>query len=140
MSASMTASFPRVERRDLGTISLLLVVTLSLYGFYLVYRWAKDLGQLTGKDRSPGTVLLISILTLGIAPLVYEYVFAAEAAALEQRRFPKRAPSSLPNWILILNCATLLCCLTVVLCPLALVLGITASVLVQLQFNRVIDE
>jgi len=140
MSASMTASFPIVERRDLATTTLLLVVTLSLHAFYLVYQWAKDLSLLTGKDRSPGTVLLISILTLGIAPLVYEYVFAAEAAALEQQRFPKRVPSSLPNWILILNCATLLCCLTVVLCPLAIVLGITANVLVQLQFNRVIGD
>ena len=140
MSASMTASMPKVERRDLATVAILLTVTLSLYAFYLVYQWAKDLSLLTGKDHSPGTVLLISILTLGIAPLVYEYVFAAEVAALEQQRFPKRAPSSLPNWILILNCATMLCCLTVVLTPLALVLGITASVLVQLQFNRVVGE
>ncbi|MFN0019413.1 MAG: DUF4234 domain-containing protein [Pirellulaceae bacterium] len=140
MSASMTSSVTNVERRDLMTVTLLLTVTLTLYGFYLVYQWAKDLSQLTGKDRNPGMVLLVSILTLGVAPLIYEYVFASEAAALEQQRFPKRAPSSLPTWILILNCSTLLCCLTVVLAPLALVLGVTASVLVQHQFNRLVGE
>src|SRR5688500_4317707 len=101
MSASMTASMPNVERRDLVTTTLLLTVTLGLYSFYLIYQWAKELGPLTGKERNPGTVLLLSILTLGIAALVYEYVFAAEVAALEQQRFPKQAPSSLPNWVLI---------------------------------------
>ena len=139
MSASMKTSFPKVERRDLVTQALLLTVTLSLYSFYLVYQWAKELGQLTGKERNPGTVLLLSILTLGIAALVYEYVFASEVATLEQQRFPKQVPSSLPNWILILNCASVLCSLTVVLLPLALILGISASVLVQMQFNRLLD-
>ncbi len=140
MSASMTTKLPTVERRDLVIVALLLAVTLSLYGFYLVYQWAKEIGQLTGKEQNPGTVLLISILTLGIAPLVYEYTFASELAALEQQRFPKSAPSTLPNWILILNCSTLLCCIVVVLAPLALILGITASVLVQHQFNRMVGK
>ena len=139
MSASMTASLPKVERRDPVTLTLLLTVTLGLYSFYLVYLWAKDLGQLTGKERNPGTVLLVSILTLGIAALVYEYVFASEVAALEQQRFPKQALSSLPNWVLILNCAGVLCSLSVVLLPLALIFGIAASVLVQVQFNRLLD-
>ena len=140
MSASMTASLPKVERRDLVSTTLLLAATLSLYGFYLVYQWAKELGQLTGKERNPGMVLLLSVLTLGVAALVYEYLFASEAAALEQQRFPKQVPSYLPHWILFLNCASLLCSLTLVLAPLAVVLGITSSVLVQLQFNRLIGE
>ena len=139
MSASMTSSFPNVERRDLVTTTLLLTVTLSLYSFYLVYQWAKELGQLTGKNRNPGTVLFLSIVTLGIGALIYEYVFASEAAALEQQRFPKQAPSSLPNWVLILNSASVICSLTVVLLPLALILGIAASVLVQAQFNRLLE-
>ncbi len=139
MPASMTASSSNVERRDLITLTLLLTVTLGLYSFYLVYLWAKDLGQLSGKEQNPGTVLLVSILTLGIAALVYEYLFASEAATLEQQRFPKQTPSPLPNWILILNCASVLCSLTVVLMPLAMILGLTASVLVQAQFNRLLD-
>ena len=139
MSDSMQTFSPKVVRRDLFTLTLLLTVTLGLYSFYLVYLWAKDLGQLKGSDQSPGTVLLLSILTLGLAALVYEFMFASEAAALEQRRSPKQAPSSLPNWVLILNCTSVLCSLTVVLLPLALILGISATVLVQLQFNRLLD-
>lgn len=139
MSAKMPTSLAIVERRNLAKLTLLLTVTVGLYSFYLVYLWAKDLGQLTGKDRNPITVLMLSILTLGIAALVYEYMFASEAAALEQQRFPKRALSSLPNWVLILNSTSVLCSLTVILLPLALVLGIVASVLVQLQFNRLLD-
>ena len=68
-----------IRRRNLAFVGLISLVTLSIYTFYLIYQWAKELNGLEGRVKySPGLMLAISLLTLGAGAAIIECVFAHE--------------------------------------------------------------
>jgi len=59
-----------------GTLSLL---SAGLYNIYLLYVWAREINGLTGTRRySPKVVLVLMVLTLGLAGTVYECFYAID--------------------------------------------------------------
>lgn len=66
---------------------LLSIVTLGIYGLYLIYAWAKETNDVVGREAfRPRTVVLLSIVTCTAATVVYEclYAFEIERAARDQ--------------------------------------------------------
>lgn len=127
-----------VAYRSLVGVTLLTLVTLCCYLFYLSYRWAQEINGLLRSERyNPTVVLLVSVFTLGIGGIVYECLFARdlEQAAQAQGltgRFPRLAVT-----VLTLNVAGLAALLIPFAGPfLALALGIGATLLVQHELNK----
>ncbi len=66
-----------IKRRDLGMVVLLMVVTLGIYGFYLIPKLGLGVNQLIKKDEYKfNQVLLVGIFTLGIGLVVFEILYA----------------------------------------------------------------
>ena len=67
----------RPRHRDLGYIALVSAVTLGLFGFYLIPKLGEELNFVLGVRRYRfWVVLLLGILTIGIALSVYECLYA----------------------------------------------------------------
>lgn len=127
-----------IERRDLVMVVLLSVVTLFIgYPIYLCYQWAKELNGLAGQVRhSPTTVLLLSILTLGIAAIVYECLFAQEIAGHMKRLGRKNAMPELAVWVTALNVTAIIMSFTFIGIVIAIPAGLAATCLLQAEFNK----
>jgi len=130
-----------IKRRDIAVFVALNVVTLGIYWFYVVYHWTKEVNGLAGRVKySPVVVLLVSILTCGLAGLVFECLFAFDVAEAGRKTGAAGRMEQLPMWVIVCNCVAM----AVALIPfvglvIALPLGILASALVQVELNRLAD-
>jgi hypothetical protein len=126
-----------VRHRDIAVFILLSVVTLGLYWFYVSYHWSKEINGLTGRVKyHPLLVLVTNIVTCGICGMVFECLFAFDIAERTRTRGIKGRLENLPTWVIATNCAGL----ALSLIPFGVVVGlplcILASVLVQVELNR----
>jgi hypothetical protein len=125
-----------IRPRNLAFVAIMGVVTLTIYNYYLMYQWAKELNALEGRQRyGPGSLILICIVTLGLAGVIIEIVFARN---LENRTRTLRVAGAFPSLAAAvggLNVAALAIALLTSYGIVALVLGTMASVLVQREFN-----
>ena len=66
-----------LKRRDLGMFVLLMVVTLGIYGFYLIPKLGLSVNRLIKREEYKfNQVLLVGIFTLGIGLVVFEILYA----------------------------------------------------------------
>jgi len=126
-----------VRPRNLLPLGFLLVITLGLYWFYLGYQWSKEINGLVGRVKYPPVALLvINIVTLGLAGLVFECIWAYDVAwAAEKRGMAWRA-ENLPLWIIVLNTVGLLLSLTGVGMIVGIPLGVAATIMIQMELNK----
>jgi hypothetical protein len=126
-----------VQQRSLGLVALLLVVTLGIYWFYLGYQWSKEMNGLAGRVKYPPVLLLvINIVTLGLAGLAYECIWAYDIAQAAQSRGVPGHSQGLPLWVIVLNAVGLLLSLTGIGVVLGFPMGVAASLLVQAELNK----
>jgi hypothetical protein len=120
------------------------IATLGFFGFYLVPSWAEQLERITGKPRmSFGTLLGLGIVTLGVALLVVEIVYAFKLTRHGQRAGRADSNWQLGPWVAILNMGALGWSLATVGIGFLLggfVLGILATWLVQAEINLYGEE
>jgi uncharacterized protein DUF4234 len=130
-----------IKRRSIGVFVLLCIITLGIYWFYLVYHWAKEVNGLVGRAKYPPlVVLLVNILTCGLAGLAFECLFAFDVAETGRRHQLAGRMEQLGMWVIIINCVAILIALIPLAgIPLSLGLGTLASVLVQMELNRLAD-
>ena len=123
--------------RSVAILVLLMFVTLGLYSFYLVYRWANEVNSLLGREKHhPLVVLLVSILTCGMALIIYECVFGFEVAGMTASRGIAGRMENLPTWLILCNCIASLVSLIPYGVVLGFPLGVLASVLLQAELNK----
>jgi hypothetical protein len=127
-----------VEFRPISHVVLLSAVTLLIgYPIYLCYRWARELNGLLRERRySPQVVLLLSIVTLGLAAIAYECLFAQE---LEQHFREGGRPDALPHlsgWVIGMNVLAVVSSFTVVGVVVAIPCGMVATCLIQAELNK----
>jgi hypothetical protein len=129
-----------VIRRDIATFVLLNIVTLGIYWFYVVYRWSKEVNGLVGTVKyQPMMVLLVSILTCGIGGFVFECLMAFDVAeTCKSRGVPSRL-AHMPQWVIGCNVASLIACIIPFGVIVGLPLGLLASVLLQVELNKLAD-
>ncbi len=134
---------PGIKKRDLGILVLLFVVTLGLYGFYLI----PDLGRsvnfaLNKRKYSFAVVLILGILTLGIALSVYEILYAYDLERHgRQSGFAERV-GSMGSYVLILNILSWIVAFMSggVAFIVSAFLGTWATWLVQKELNLLADQ
>jgi hypothetical protein len=133
-----SAALAPVKYRGLGAVLGLSIVTLLLgYPIYLVYQWAREVNGLHRQVRhSPGLILLLSIVTLGLAAVIYECIFAQEISEQLRIRGHKQPVGNLTAWVIGLNVLAALFSLTVVGIVVAIPCGLAATCLVQAEFNK----
>lgn len=130
-----------VERRDIGVFIVLCIVTLGLYWFYVGYQWSREINGLAGRVKyQPAVFLLVNLLTCGMAGVVFECVFAYDIAEHTLARGIKDRFDALPTWVIVLNSLAFILSLTGIGIVLAFPLGLWASVLVQLEMNKLADR
>jgi hypothetical protein len=141
MSKLTAAEAADIKRRDIAVFVLLNVVTLGIYWFYVVYQWSKEINGLTGRVKYPPVVvLLVSILTCGLAGIVFECLFAFDVAEAARSRGIADRMEQMPTWVIVCNCAAMgTALIPFVGVLIALPLGILASALVQVELNRLAD-
>ena len=117
-----------IKHRDIAVFVLLNFVTMGIYWFYLCYCWAKEINGLEGRVKyQPAIVLLASIVTCGIAGLVFEILYAIDVGqATEARGVPGRM-EQLAAWVVGLNVVAMLASATGIGVVIGLPLGILAS-------------
>jgi uncharacterized integral membrane protein len=130
-----------IKRRDIALFVLLNIVTLGIYWFYVVYQWSKELNGLSGRVKYPPVVvLLLSILTCGLAGLVFECLYAFDVAEVARSRGIAGRLDQLGMWVIVANCAAgIVALIPFVGLPVAVALGTLASALVQMELNRLAD-
>ena len=138
MSKSPSADAKATEYRSIPIVALLSVATLLVgYQIYLCYQWARELNSLSqGKRHSPQLVLSLSVLTLGVAAVVYECIFAYEVEGYFRER---NRPDALPHfalWVATLNAIAFLCGITGIGIIVAIPCGVAATCLVQAELNK----
>jgi hypothetical protein len=126
-----------IKVREPAIVVLLMVVTCGLYAIYLQYQWAKEINGLSGEVRYPPlVVLIVNIVTTTLAGLAFEVVWAYDLVRIGQQRGLANRFESLPIWVIVLNCLGVVLSLTVVGAVIGIPMGIAASVLVQLELNK----
>ena len=133
------ADYPR--RRNVALFVLLYVVTFTIYGFYIVYRWAKELNGLAGRVKfDPVLMLVVSIFTCGIAALVFECLYAFDVVEYARRRNIEGRIENLPTWVITCNVLAMLISLIPFRVIVGLPLGILATTLLQVELNKLADD
>jgi len=134
----LTASQARdVKHRDIAIFVLLIFVTLGFYWFYLGYCWAKEVNGLQGRVKyQPWAVLLASVVTCGIAAIVFEILFAFDIGQATESRGVAGRMEQLATWVTALNVVATILSLTTVGVVIAIPLGILASVFIQIELNK----
>lgn len=127
-----------IKHRDITAFVTLNVVTLGFYWLYVIYHWAKEINGLSGRVKyPPALVLLVSLLTCGMAGLVFECLFAFEVAEAGRKSRITGRNEQLGAWVIACNAIAMLTALIPFVGLLvALPLGILASSLVQVELNR----
>jgi hypothetical protein len=135
------AEAAQIKPRDIAVFVLLCVVTLGLYWFYISYHWSKEINGLTGRVKyQPLVVLLVNIVTCGLAGMVFESLFAIDVAEQTKARGIKDRFDQLPTWVIACNTAAVITALIPFGVVVALPLGILASVLVQIELNKLTER
>jgi len=130
-----------IKRRDITVFILLCVVTLGIYWFYISYQWSKEINGLVGRAKyNPVLVVVVNILTCGLAGLVFESLFAFDIAEQTRLRNTPGRMDQLATWVLVCNGAALITAIIPFGFLLALPLGTLASVLVQVELNRLAEH
>jgi len=127
-----------LEHRDLLIVVLLSTLTLFIgYPIYLCYQWARELNGLAQRVKHPpALVLVLCIVTLGLAAIVYESIFAYELEQEMRTRSSKNAMPNLMALVTALNCIAIVASLTVIGVVIAIPCGVAATCLVQHEFNK----
>ena len=130
-----------IKRRDIAVFVVLCIVTLGIYWFYLVYHWSKEINGLVGRAKYPPlVVLLVSLLTCGLAGFAFECLFAFDVQETTRRCQLAGRMEQLGMWVIIANCAAgIIALIPLAGIPFALGLGTLASVMVQMELNRLAD-
>jgi hypothetical protein len=120
-------------------VVLLCTVTLTLYGFYWIPKLGLDVNRVIRREKySFGLMLVLGILTLGLALAVFETLFAYDLQKSEEYRALPRPNRNLGGVVLALNVVAIL--LSVLTAGLGLivsiVLGIWATWLIQDGINQ----
>jgi hypothetical protein len=128
-----------VKYRDPTVVAVLNLVTLGIYWFYLVYVWSDETNRLLGRYKyPPGLMLLISILTCGLAGCVVECLIAADLGgeAAERQCWPPN--QNLLAWVITLNISAFIAAAVLPLVGLfvSIPLGVAATVMVQIELNK----
>jgi hypothetical protein len=130
-----------VKRRDVAVFILLMVVTLGIYWFYVAYQWSKEVNGLVGRVKyQPVVVLIANIATCGLAGMVFESLFAFDLVEVTKARGIKDRLDSLATWVLVCNCAAFVLAIIPFGIVVALPLGTLASVLVQVELNKLAEQ
>jgi hypothetical protein len=136
-----TADAADVQRRDIGLLVLLCIVTLGLYWPYLGYQWSKELNGLSGRVKYPPVAfLLVNILTCLLAGLVFECIFAFDIAEHTGRLGIKNRNENLGAWVIGINVVALILCLIPFGVVVGLPLGTLATALVQVELNKLAER
>lgn len=134
------AEAAEIKHRDIAVFVLLCVVTLGLYWFYISYHWSKEVNGLVGRVKyQPLVVLLVNIVTCGLAGMVFESLFAFDVAEQTKARGVKDRFEQMPTWVLSCNVAAVITALIPFGFVVAIPLGTLASVLVQIELNKLAD-
>ena len=135
------ADAAHIKRRDIAIFVLLCFVTLGIYWFYLSYHWSKEINGLVGRPKyNPVLVVVANILTCGLAGLVFESLFAFDIAEQTRQRNTPGRMDQLGTWVLVCNCVAMIAALIPFGVLVAMPLGTLASVLVQMELNRLADN
>jgi hypothetical protein len=135
------AEASEVRRRDIAVFVLLMVVTLGFYWFYLAYQWSKEVNGLVGRVKyQPVVVLIANIATCGLAGMIFESLFAFDLVEQTRARGIKDRLDSLATWVLVCNCLAFVLAIIPFGIIVALPLGTLASVLVQVEFNKLAEQ
>src|SRR5688572_29146570 len=105
-----------VEHRDILIVVLLSTLTLFIgYPIYLCYQWAREINGLAQRVKHPPLlVLALSIITFGLAAVVYESIYAYDLEQEMRTRGRKDAMPNLMAWVTALNCFAIVASLTVI--------------------------
>ncbi len=129
-----------VIQRNPWVVGLLSFFTVSIYNFYLLFSWAKEINHLYGRPRhSPVVVLLVSILTLGIGACVFECVFAVDLGKLSGQHKVEMSFGSFSSVVIALNVSAVVLCLIPFGVILGFPVGVAATVLIQRELNRFVS-
>lgn len=128
-----------LKHRDLGMVVLLMVVTLGIYGFYLIPKLGLSVNQLIKKEEYKfNQVLLVGIFTLGIGLIVFEILYAYSLEKESSYTREKWSNRNIGGYVLALNILAVV--LAFVSGGLAFVisfaLGCWATWLIQNQVNK----
>jgi hypothetical protein len=130
-----------IKRRDIAVFVLLCFVTLGIYWFYVSYHWSKEINGLVGRVKyQPLVLLLVNILTCGMAGMIFESLFAFDVAEQAKVRGLADRFEQLPMWVIVCNSAAVITALIPFGVVIALPLGTLASVLVQLELNKLAEN
>ena len=130
-----------VKYRNPWIVGLLSLITVSVYNFYLVFSWAKEINHLYARPRhSPVVVLLVSILTLGIGACVFECFYAVDLGRLGEQHKVQISFGSFSAVVIALNVTAIALCLIPYGVVLGFPVGIAATVLIQREMNRFISR
>lgn len=130
-----------IKHRDITVFILLCVVTLGIYWFYVSYHWAKEVNGLLGRPKyNPVLVVVVNVVTCGMAGLVFESLFAFDVAEHSRQRNTLGRMDQLGTWVLVCNCVAMITALIPFGVVVALPLGTLASVLVQMELNRLAES
>jgi hypothetical protein len=130
-----------IKHRDIATLILLFVVTLGFYWFYLGYQWAKELNGLSGRVKyQPNVFLIVNLVSCGLAGIVFECLYAFDVAEHAKAHGIKDRLEPLPSWVISINCAAMIASLIPLGVIIGLPLGILASVLVQVEMNKLAER
>ena len=131
-----------VKHRSLVMVVVLSMLTLGIgYPIYLYYQWSRELNGLTQYVKhAPNVVLALSIVTLGLAGLIYEVIFAHEATEHLRRRGHKGDLPNVAVWVGVLNAIAVVFAFTGIGIVVSIPVGIAATCLVQAQFNKLAQQ
>ncbi len=139
-----TTAWPahEIKYRDPTLVAVLNLVTLGVYWFYLIYVWSKDLNWLLRREKYPaGLMLLLSIVTCGLAGIVLECLIAADLSGEAVARSDAAPNRNLLAWVIALNISALVAAivLPIIGIVVSMPLGIAATVLVQIELNKLAE-
>jgi hypothetical protein len=133
----------RITHRSLGRVVVLNLVTLGLYGFYLIYQWAADVNGLVGRRKyKAGLMLLISIVTLGVGGAIIEAIYAHEVSSEAKRR---HIPDAIPYLVVFVGGLNAIAWALGIFGGwawglMSLPIGVTSTVLIQRELNLFVDQ
>ena len=131
-----------LKRRDLGMFVLLMVVTLGIYGFYLIPKLGLSVNRLIKREEYKfNQVLLVGIFTLGIGLVVFEILYAYNMEKDSSYTREKWSNRNIGGYVLALNILAVV--LAFVSGGLALVISFAlecwATWLIQNQVNKYLE-
>ncbi len=131
-----------IKRRDIGMLVLLMVVTLGIYGFYLIPKLGLSVNQLIKKDEYKfKRVLLIGIFTFGIGLVVFEILYAYSLEEESGYTGNKWSNKNIGGYVLALNLLAFWLSFVSnwIACVIGIALGCWATWLIQNQVNKYVE-